>query len=205
VIEDGKLKANVEIQERPIDLDLEPNPDLGPKRLTSYAVPLRNSPDEKAPEPLIKPAMMPQDIKEAPPPPEFEEGGQKEEDSKVERTSLPKGVIGAVANLNTVPMQLARVRVRFRGPFGKLAVPYNVVFRYGIFLIMIQHSPDGSFYEPPGQLEEHIEVQWHGRLFMCLPGPYFETPDSQTAFTVFMIDEARTLEVQGEQGDGEAK
>jgi hypothetical protein len=204
VTADGKLAPNVEVQEKPNNLDLEPDPDLGPKRLTSYAVPLRQTTEEAPPEPLIKPAMMPNDMREAPPPPEFEKEGV--EWQQLDKTSMPTGIVEAMANLNISEMKIARVRIRFRGPFGKLAVPYNIVFRYGIFLVMIQYSPDGSFYEPPGQLEEHIEVQWHGRFFMCLPGPYFIMPDSQTAFTVFMIDEARTLEIQSEQqADGEAK
>jgi hypothetical protein len=193
-ITDGQISPNIEVQEVPEDLDLEPDPGLGPKRLSSYAIPLRKSVTEAPPEPLIKPAMMPKSMREIPAPPEG-----------ADPNAAYALALQTHANLDIEPMQVARVRVRFVGPFGKLAVPYNVVFRHDYSLVMLQYSPDGSFYEPPGGLEQHIEVQWHGRIFMCLPGPYFIMPDQQTAVTVFLIDDARTLEVQYERESREAK
>jgi len=200
------LIPNEEIQEEPEDLDKEPDPGLGPKRLASYAVQLRATDVEVPPEPLIKPAMMLESMKETPPPPELGGVDPFEQDGGVARTSVPSGTLGAYSNLKTKPMQIARVRVRFIGSFGKLAVPYNVVFRYDYLLVMLQYNPDGMFYEPPDVANgQHIEVQWHGRIFMCFSGPYFIMPDQQTAVTLFLIDENETLEVQNERATGKAQ
>jgi hypothetical protein len=182
----GIIPANKPIQEKPKDLDLEPDPAPGPKRISSYEVPVRKSEDEPPPEPLIKPAH-----REANPPPASVGAAPQ---PLAEDTDTK-----ASANIKSAPMQVARVKVRFIGNFGKLAVPYNVVFQDGISLVMVQYSPEGIFYDPPGGTDEHIEVQWHGRMFMCLPGVHFIMPDQQTAFTVFLIDENATRKREDEE------
>jgi hypothetical protein len=175
----GIIPANKPIQELPKDLDLEPNSEPGPKRISSYEVPVRKSTDEPPPEPLIKPS-----YDDGTPP----NGNGAHTEAKA-----------SSANSKSAPMQLARVKVRFISPMGKLAVPYNVVFQDGISLVLVQYSPEGMFYDPPECANEHIEVQWHGRMFMCLPGVHFVMPDQQTAFTVFLIDEGATRKREEEE------
>ncbi len=176
--QDGVLRANQPLAAPPEDLDLEPDPRPGPERMSSYSVALTKkaaaTPEEEeaASEPLINPAM---------------EGGAHAE------LASGNGAALNAANLKLKPMQVARVKVRFISRAGKLAVPYNVVFKYGMQLIMVQYSPEGMFYEAPSAMDEHIEVQWHGQIFMCLPGVYFVMPDEKTAFTIFLIDDKATI------------
>lgn len=173
-----RIPANTPIQERPKDLDLEPDAAPGPKRISSYEVPVRKSDTEPAPEPLIMPTLE-GPVSVIPLPPSAPVPG-----------APPTPLASANTNMNA--MKVARVKVRFVSRMGKLAVPYNVVFQDGISLVMVQHSPEGIFYDPPSGTDEHIEVQWHGRMFMCLPGVHFVMPDQQTSFTVFLIDEQAT-------------
>lgn len=88
----------------------------------------------------------------------------------------------------------ARIKVKFSGSFGKIAVPFNLVFLDGISLVMMQYSAEGLFYEPPGHSQESIEVNWQNRLYVCMPGVHFTMPDRKTAFTIFLVDEEQTQE-----------
>lgn len=92
-------------------------------------------------------------------------------------------------------------RVQFSGPFGKLTVLYNQVFRYDIYLVLVQVQEDGLFYEAPtGQ--EIIEVTWNNGIFGCLSGPHIVMPDQKTALTILLVDGAYTRKVEPENGKG---
>ena len=92
-------------------------------------------------------------------------------------------------------------RVQFSGPFGKLTVLYNQVFRYDIYLVLVQVQEDGLFYEAPtGQ--EIIEVTWNNSIFGCLSGPHIVMPDQKTALTILLVDGAYTRKVEPENGKG---
>ena len=92
-------------------------------------------------------------------------------------------------------------RVQFSGPFGKLTVLYNEVFRYDIYLVLRQVREDGLFYEAPAG-QEIIEVRWNNCIFGCLSGPHIVMPDQKTALTILLIDGAYSREVGPADGQG---
>lgn len=186
------LEANKPVSRRPADLDLEPDPAPGPEQVSSYTV-------ERDEDGKVKPLLAPI---ETPGGSEFEELNL-ERDEGINLGEMPnipthapesKGVliVRPSVNLHSAPMKAQRVKVRFISQLGKLAVPYNLVFRYGIALVMIQHSEEAIFYDPPQAPDLEIEVWWHGNVFICFPGMYIEFPDQQTAQTIFLIDEDKT-------------
>ena len=92
-------------------------------------------------------------------------------------------------------------RVQFSGPFGKLTVLYNQVFKYDIYLVLVQVQEDGLFYEAPtGQ--EIIEVTWNNSIFGCLSGPHIVMPGQKTALTILLVDGAYTRKAEPENGKG---
>jgi len=187
------MEANRPVSKTPADLDLEPDPSPGPEQLSSYTVEKDEASGKS--RPLLKPAESP--------------GGAEFDDASLERDEgsdlgeMPdismqapesKGVPikSPNVNLDSAPMRVQRVKVRFISKLGKLAIPYNLVFRYGMNLVLIQYSEEGIFYDPPQATDLEIEVWWHGSVFICFPGVYFEFPDGQTSQTIFFIDEDKT-------------
>jgi len=196
--EEDRVIPNEPASPSPKDLDIEPDPSPGPEIISSYAP---EEDEQGKNKPLLTPAQTPGG---AEPEDDFESdsderdtdlGEMPENSTHAPESVRRKGKIGvSKANLSAAPMQVARIKVRFISPLGKLAVPYNVVFRYGINLVMIQHSPEGIFYDPPQVIDQPIEVWWHGKVFICFPGVYVEFPDRVTAQTIFFIDEEKTRE-----------
>jgi hypothetical protein len=186
------LEANKPVTRRPTDLDLEPDPTPGPEQVSSYSV---ERDDGGKIKPLLAPIESP--------------GGAELHDDNLDRSeginlgempNIPahapesKGmpIHKPNVNLHSAPMRSQRIKVRFISRLGKLAVPYNLVFRYGMSLVMIQHSEEGIFYDPPQASDLEIEVWWHGSVYICFPGVYIEFPDHQTAQTIFFVDEELT-------------
>lgn len=103
---------------------------------------------------------------------------------KVDAPSLPKA--------GTALMQASREKIRFVGSFGKLSVPYNMVWRHGFTLAMIQFSEDGIFYEPQDAVGD-LEVWWRGNLFICMPNViYLPFPDGKVSLSIFFVNEEET-------------
>jgi|GEM_PF-4960581 len=201
-----KVEANQEVRETPKDLNLEPDPAPGPEKISSYEA----EKGEKA-VPLLQPAKTPggkETVEAHEQDTGAEDLGEMPEKSVHAPELVKKGVPMGIptANVESAPMQVQRVKVRFISPLGKLAVPYNMVFRYGMYLFMLQFNEEGMFYDPPQVVDQSIEIWWHGRVFICFPGVYGEFPDGKMAITVFFIDEdktrARREELRKEVGEG---
>jgi len=195
VVEPPKPKAEIKayepVVEKPADLDKEPDATPGPERLSSYTVQRRTSEKDNVPPPLLTPQMEDAPVKPAP----ADETFQNTKDAE----SAPQS---AYANLEARPMRKAKIKVRFKSAMGSLAVAYNVVFKEGIKLVMVQHDAEGLFYEPPGDNETPVEIQWHGKTYVCYSALNFKMPDEQTAFNIYLIDKDATKALQGES-DGE--
>lgn len=188
------LEANKPVTRRPTDLDLEPDPTPGPEQVSSYSV---ERDDAGKVKPLLAPIESPAGVEL------HDENLDRDEGINLgEMPNIPahapesKGVPihKPNVNLHSAPMRSQRIKVRFISRLGKLAVPYNLVFRYGMSLVMIQHSEEGIFYDPPQAPDLEIEVWWHGSVYICFPGVYIEFPDHQTAQTIFFVDEELTRE-----------
>lgn len=175
------IAAYEPVVEKPNDLDKEPNAAPGPERLSSYTVERRTSAEDSVPEPLLVPQMETAPVKS----PVIDEPFKNTKDYE----STPKT---SYANLQAQPMRKAKVKVRFKSAMGSLAVAYNVVFKEGIKLIMVQHDVEGLFYEPPGDNETPVEIQWHGDTYVCYSALNFKMPDEQTAFNIYLIDAEAT-------------
>lgn len=82
-----------------------------------------------------------------------------------------------------------KIKVKLTGSFGSLTVPYNYVYRYENFLILIQYDCDEAFYEAPRN-DQPLTVSWNDEYVQCLPGPQFPLgPGSKVMVTVFFIDD----------------
>lgn len=82
-----------------------------------------------------------------------------------------------------------RVKVRFSGQFGSLAVLYNHVHREDFYLVMIQHSEDGEFYEAPSG-DQQVLVEYSDQRYTCFPGPQVRLlPGGKIMVTVYMVEE----------------
>ena len=187
------VEANKPVSKKPKDLDKEPDPDPGPEQISSYTV---EKNEEGEVQPLLAPVETPGGAEES-----DDDGLERNMDADLgempdisTRAPESKGrpLKRPNVNLGSAPMKVQRVKVRFISALGKLAIPYNLVFRYDINLVMIQYSEEGIFYDPPQVAELEIEVWWHGKVFICYPGTYFEFPDGQTSQTIFLIDEDKT-------------
>lgn len=108
-------------------------------------------------------------------------------------SSLPTAGIGLT--------QASREKVRFVGAFGKLSVPYNMVWRHEFILAMMQYSEEGIFYEPQ-DTTGLLEVWWRGNLFVCMPNVlYLPFPDGRISLSVFFVDEEETVKRRKDLGD----
>jgi hypothetical protein len=172
------IEAYEPVIERPADLDKEPDAAPGPERLSSYTVERRTSPTDVVPPPLLVPQMESAPMKTS-----------AVNEPFMNTKSVEKGPKTiSYANLEAAPMRKAKVKVRFKSAMGSLAVAYNVVFKEGIKLVMVQHDVEGLFYEPPGDNETPVEIQWHGDTYVCYSALNFKMPDEQTAFNIYLID-----------------
>lgn len=89
-------------------------------------------------------------------------------------------------------VRAVRERVRFVGSFGRLSIPYNMVWRYGFLLALFQYSEDGIFYEPQ-EASELLEIWWRDKLFVCMPSPvHLPFPDGKIALTIFFVNDEET-------------
>jgi hypothetical protein len=91
----------------------------------------------------------------------------------------------------------ARTAVRFAGRFGRLQAPYDQVFVDGITLVLVQHSTDGVYYEPPYDPEEPMEISYNQCRYLCHSGLHYKMPNECSAHTVYLIE--RDLNVQEAQ------
>lgn len=183
------IEAYEPVIEKPADLDKEPDAAPGPERLSSYTVERRTSPTDSVPPPLLTPQM------EVVPRKAGASNEPFQNTKTAERGSGPKA---SFANLEAEPMRKAKVKVRFKSAMGSLAVAYNVVFKEGTTLVMVQHDVEGLFYEPPGDNETPVEIQWHGDTYVCYSALNFKMPDEQTAFNIYLIDVEATARLRGE-------
>lgn len=181
------IEAYEPLIEKPADLDKEPDAATGPARLSSYTVNRRVSSEDEVPPPLLIPQMETAPVKAPVVNEPFQNTRDVEKASKV-----------SYANLQVAPMRKAKIKVRFKSAMGSLAVAYNVVFKEGIKLIMVQHDTEGLFYEPPGDNETAVEIQWHGDTYVCFPALNFKMPDDQTAFNIYLIDVEATTKLRKE-------
>lgn len=185
------IEAYEPLVEKPADLDKEPDSAPGPERLSSYTVERRTSEKDDVPPPLLTPQMEAAPVKPMPADEKFQ---NTKEEGEAPRTPH--------ANPQSAPMRKAKIKVRFKSAMGSLAVAYNVVFKEGIKLVMIQHDAEGLFYEPPGDNETPVEIQWHGKKFVCYSALNFKMPDEQTAFNIYLIDVEATTRLRKDE-DGE--
>lgn len=90
-----------------------------------------------------------------------------------------------------------RNAVKFRGRFGTLTAPYDLVFVDDLSLVLVQYAIDGVYYEPPYDPEEPMEISWAGRRYLCHSGIHYKMPDGRAAHTVYLIE--RDLNVEEAQ------
>lgn len=115
-------------------------------------------------------------------------------------TEFPKSDSSSLPQASRALMQAAREKVRFVGSFGRLSVPYNMVWRHQFTLVMMQFSEDGIFYEPQDAVGI-LEVWWRGNLFLCMPNViYVPFPDGKLALSIFFVDELETAKRRKELG-----
>lgn len=112
----------------------------------------------------------------------------------------------AVASISAPEaVQGSKIKVRFSGAFGRVSFSYAQVFRHDIFLVLVQESAEGDFYEPPGQHAQAVEVSWENVVHQCYPCAHIPFPNGRTAITVLMIDEqegARLRQAAYERAEG---
>lgn len=176
-----------------------------PPERPSIPVPWESS-DPPAPkvEPIILPAMG---DKGAPAVEVYEKQGSVDLSKVPTPGAEPKSEFSRVEVAASLPsagsglMQASREKVRFVGAFGKLSVPYNMVWRHGFVLAMMQYSEDGIFYEPQ-DTTGFLEVWWRGNLFVCMPNViYLPFPDGRISLSVFFVDEDETVRRREELGN----
>jgi len=115
-------------------------------------------------------------------------------------TEFPKSESPVLPRASKALMQASREKVRFVGSFGRLSVPYNMVWRHQFTLAMMQFSEDGLFYEPQDAVGV-LEVWWRGNLFLCMPNAiYLPFPDGKLSLSIFFVDEVETAKRRKELG-----
>lgn len=85
-----------------------------------------------------------------------------------------------------------KIKVIFAGAFGKISFSYSLVFFHKFFLVLVQESADGDFYEPPGEPSQPMQVALcdsEGRTYACFPCAHIPFPNGRTAVTILLVDE----------------
>jgi hypothetical protein len=99
-------------------------------------------------------------------------------------------VLEQLEKFSAEPIVIPKTKVRFSGAFGKINFSYQQVFVHEIFLVLVQHTEDGDFYEPPGESGQAMAVDCGpDRNYSCYPCAHIPFPDGRTAVTILMIDE----------------
>ncbi len=82
-----------------------------------------------------------------------------------------------------------RVKVKFSGAFGSIAVLYNLVHVHeDIQLVMLQYSADGQFNEAPSG-DQQVLVEIDHQQYNCYPGPQVPLlPGSKLLITIYFIE-----------------
>lgn len=123
-------------------------------------------------------------------------GEKHEQDGEVPVPEEGKKRLAVIQAQET--LKLVRDKVKFVGSFGKLTVPFNMVWRHDYVLSMMQYSEDGTFYEPQ-EVEGNLEIWWRGTVYICVPGSvYLPFPDGKVSLALFFIDEEQTTRRRAE-------
>ena len=96
----------------------------------------------------------------------------------------------AAAQAQPAP-QAVKVPVTFAGAFGKVSIPYDLVFISGNVLVLVRMSSDSASFTAP-ETDEHIRITLSGKTYWCLSGIEFTMPDGVTSFSTYLIDTEKT-------------
>ena len=104
-----------------------------------------------------------------------------------------------------VPMPLLltaqpKIKVGFAGAFGKINFSYAQVFRHDIFLVLVQESAEGDFYEPPGERSQAMQVTVYEEncTYACFPCAHIPFPGGRSAVTILLVDDGKEGDDHGE-------
>ena len=82
--------------------------------------------------------------------------------------------------------QVIKVPVTFAGAFGKVSIPYDLVFISGNVLVLVRMSSDSASFTAP-ETDEHIRITLSGKSYWCLSGIEFTMPDGVTSFHLLKL------------------